>query len=311
MPNFPIKTGLAMLLASIAFQSMAGVPDIQEAINRGAQIDDAVRQQQELRPESDAKDVSIDGEAGIYVLKVNEIFYVGAAAGAGWSENPLRTSDNVGDSTFFSAAFTGGVQTRIDQSFDAGLSVTVSGTQYDKNFAPSSRTVTIAANTGTQIGETPFYAGLYGYGGFNFDDNFEQSSGFYGATAAVSAGFMVASRTVVRPSLSLGRQLNQIDENDSWSTVASLDLTHIINDELTLGASARVTRTWFDDFFEDVTFVKRKDWSYKAIASMHYRPLDWLTVSATVGYERVDSTFYVSEYAGWDTQLTMSAMKRF
>jgi hypothetical protein len=209
------------------------------------------------------------------------------------------------------AAASTGVQTRLGQALDFGLAVSVSGTQYDKDFAPSSRTISGALNLGTEIAGTPLYVGVNGFAGRNFDDDFKNGSGFYGGSAFVAAALPLGKRTVLRPNVSVGRQWSGIEENNSWHVTASFDLRHAASERVTLGLSGRVTRTWFDDFFEDVTFVERKDWTYGGNANVTYRATSWLTLSAAGGYAKRDSKFFLSSYEGFEAQATISATARF
>lgn len=81
---------LAALPVPLTAQSL---PDIQDAINRGTSIDEALREQARTSEvPADADTGEIDGEAGVYVLTVNEIFYVGASVGTGWKRIPFERS---------------------------------------------------------------------------------------------------------------------------------------------------------------------------------------------------------------------------
>lgn len=300
---------LAALPATLAAQ---GLPDIQDAINRGTSIDEALREQARTSEgPTDGDTGEIDGEAGVYVLTVNEIFYVGASAGTGWEENPLRTVDDTGDSIFANGALTAGIQTVFGGSFDAGLSATVSGIDYEKSFAPSSRTITGAANFGRRIGGTPLYVGISAFGGFSYDESFENPTSFYGGSAALSAGFPLGQRGLLRTSVNGGRQMGEIAENNSWNASTSADISYLVTPELTVGASARLTRVWYDNFFEDVTFVERKDWQYGGGVNANYSLNDWLSVSANFGYEERDSAFFLSNYNGLSASLAITGRKRF
>lgn len=302
---------LAILLPSGQAFAQA-TPGIEDAISRGTQIDEGLRSQQRVTPRPDDPELGeIDGEAGVYVMTVNDIFYVGVSAGVGWSENPARTSDDLGDSAFGTAALTAGMQTRLGGKIDAGLSATVSGIEYDANIGPSSRTVTGALNLGSQIGQSPFYVGLSAFGGGSFDQGFKNGTSFYGANLALSAGVPLGPRTIVRGTLAGGRQEGEITENNAWNANLSFDLNHAVSQEVTVGASGRVSRVWFDDFFEDVTFVERKDWQYGGNVNASYAPTDWLAISASVGYEKRDSAFFLSSYDGFEASLVLSARKRF
>ena len=309
-----ITSTAALLLASAlpTIASAQATPDITDAINQGSRVEDARRAQETTNIGRRADgDEEIDGEAGIYVLTVNDIFYVAGGVGGGWAENPLRTVDDVGDSFFANAAITAGIQTKIAEKVDFGASATVSGIEYEQGFAPSSRTVTGAINAGIPIAGTPLYVGISAFGGRSFDSDFTDGAGFYGANAQVSAGVPLGPNTFARATLSGGRNENQIEENNNWNASLGFDLTQVVSEDFSVGAQARVTRTWFDDFFEDVTFAQRNDWQYGAGVNANWSPYSWLSVSASAGYEQRDSGFFLSSYNGFETSLNITARKRF
>ncbi len=287
------------------------VPDIQDTITQGSQIDDIIRDQDRIGPRLGGDGDEIDGEAGIYVLRVNEIFYVGGSYGVNYSENPLRTVDDVGGAFSVNLAATAGMQTRFAEAIDLGVSATIGGTEYNELFAPSSRNINGAINIGTQIGQSPIYIGATGFGGFNYDMSFENGTGFYGGSASLSAALPLGQRTVLRPVISVTRQWSETEDNNSTSAVGAVSITHGITNNFIVGASASVTHSWFDDFFEDVTFVKRKDWQYSGGINATYRLNENISVGAAAGYEKRDSTFFLSEYDSFDASLTFSARIRF
>ncbi|WP_114520843.1 hypothetical protein [Altererythrobacter sp. ZODW24] len=301
---------LANLGTTSAFAQ--AVPDIDDAINRSTSIDESLRGQERTTPRFDGdEDGEIAGEAGIFVLSKNEIFYIGAAVGTGWAENPLRTADDVGDSFYANAAFTAGLQTKIAEAFDFGLAATVSGTEYDAAFAPSSRTLNVSTNLGSPIKGTPLYVGGGIYGGFSYDGNFERGTGFYGANVALSAGGPIGPKTLARASLSAVRSGNEISDNDAWSGNFDIAITQIVAPKVTIGAQTRLSYFVYDDFFEDVTFVERQDWQIGGNVNANWSPLDWLSVSVSAGYQKRDSRFFLSDYDGFETALTIAARKRF
>jgi len=306
---------LAALAPAILSTGQAGAqatPDIADAINQGNQVRDALRDQDRTVARAGSmEDSEIDGEAGVYVLTVNDIFYIAGAAGAGWSENPLRTSDDAGDSVYADAVLTAGLQTRLDGKLDFGLAATLSGIEYEQDFAPSSRTLNLTTSVGMPIEGTPIYIGANAYGGVSYDSGFGDGTGFYGASMQLTAGRQFGHGTLGRATLSAGRSGNEIEDNNAWTANLDAELTRILADRWLLGASARISRFWYDDFFEDVTFVERRDWQYSGNVSLNWSPLDWLGASASIGYEKGDSTFFLSNYDGFEAALTVSSRKRF
>lgn len=306
---------VTLLLTLGGFPSVASAqatPDIADAINQGTRIAAAREAQDttEYDPSLDSE-ATIDGEAGIYVLKVNEIFYLTGGVGGGWSENPLGTIDDEGSSAFANAAITAGLQTKIAGKLDFGASARISGVEFVEDFAPSSRTVNSSVFAGTPIKGTPLYFGVSAFGGRSFNGEFSDGTWFYGANSYLTAGRRIGPNTLVRGTASAGRNENQISENNNWNATLDFELTQIISPKFALGAQARIARTWFDDFFEDVTFASRSDWQYGGNINASWVPLDWLAVTGSVGYEKRDSGFFLSSYDGVDTAITVSTRKRF
>ena len=91
----------------------------------------------------------------------------------------------------------------------------------------------------------------------------------------------------------------------------SFDLLHLVSEDVTVGASASVSRVWFDDFYEDVTFIERNDWQYGADVNASWSPNEWFSVTASVGYQKLDSAFFLSNYDGIEASLALAARKRF
>lgn len=299
----------ATLLASPAYAQ--SLPDIRESITQGGQIDDIIREQQNRSNKKAGEGEVIDGEAGVFVLQKNGIFFVGGGLSAGYESNPLRTVDDVGGSFLTSLAFTTGVQTVVAGRFDVGFSVNASGVEYDKNFASSSRSFHSGLSLGTQIGGSPIYASVQAFGGWNFDQAFSQGVAFYGASGALSAGIPLGRKTLLRPGIGVTRQWSQVSENNSISTAASLDIVHALTPRLTLAASGKVSRIWFDDFYEDATFVARKDWQYGGGMSLTYRLNDKVGLGLTGSYEKRSSSFFLAAYDGFDTSASLSLRVRF
>lgn len=308
-------TSLALVLSALAtptFASAQATADITDAIDQGTRIEAARDAQQFAQPENRLdEDEIIDGEAGIYVLKVNDIFYVAGGAGGGWSENPLRTSDDAGGSGFANAVLTAGVQTKIAEEFDFGASATISGIEYQEDFAPSSRSINGSAFVGRPIQGTPLYIGVNVYGGQSYDGNFNRGTWFYGANAQATLGKQIGDKTLARATVSGGRNENEISENNNWNAVFNAELTHFVSENVAVGVQARLTRTWFDDFFEDVTFAARQDWQYGGNVNLSWAPYQWLAVTGSLGYEQRDSDFFLSSYDGIEAAISVTTRKRF
>lgn len=308
--TFSALVGLAVPMIAIPAAAQS-TPDIEGAVIQQGQITDLLRDEIGQGRAMPGDDGEIEGEAGVYVLTLNEIFFVGGSAGLGYAENPERSALSDGGSFLTSAGLTAGLQTRVAEQFDVGLRASVSGVEYLEAAAPSSRSISAALSAGMPLGDSPFYAGISAFGGYNFDGDFKGGTSFYGASASLGAGLPLGPATLLRPGIGVTRQWSGISENNSTSAAVSVSLLHQPAPQVTLAADAQVSRAWFDNFYEDVTFVERSDWSYSAGLSANWSPAEWFSVSASAGYEKRDSAFFISEYEGFETAIAMTVRHRF
>lgn len=308
----PVCTLAAFLsLISTTVAHAQSAPDIEDAIMRQDQIVDALRNSQDQTTQGAVADEGLAGEAGVYVLKVNDIFVLASSVGSGYSENPQRISNGIGGSGFTTAAATAGIQTRLGETVDFGLRAGLSGVEYSDTQAPSSRSTMGTMNLGMPIAQTPFYANATFFGGYSFDKDFKNDVLFYGSALSVSGGFQLGERTILRPGIGVTRQWSKISENDSSSVSASVSVLHAVLPRFTVSADAQISRVWFDDFYEDVIYTSRRDWQYSASVSANYAFTDWLLLSGSVGYERRTSTFFLTTYQGLEASLALSGRYHF
>lgn len=308
-----MRLGLPGLIGWLAVAGAAhaqAIPEIEESITQGAQIEEAIGRTTAPRGPAVGDDQAIDGEAGVYVLKKEQIFYVAANAGIGFSSNPLRTSDDVGGSGSVEASLSAGMRTRLAGAFDLGIAANLEGTRYFEDFAPSNHVASGNVSIGTAIGGTPLYVGAAGFGGWNLDEDFESPVGFYGASAHLSANIPLAPALVLLPSIAATRQWSEIEENDTKSLSGRMAI-HANRGPLSVDVSAGVTRIWFDNFYEDVTFVARHDWQYDAGLSIAYRLAPKVVVNASVRYVKRDSPFFLSSFTSVDNGASIALLWRF
>ena len=305
--------GLALLigLAVAAGPAQAqAVPPIEESVTQGAQIEEAVRRAERPGDPEAVDDQAIDGEAGVYVLKKEKIFYLAASAGLGYSTNPLRTADDVGGSGSADASLSAGLRTRLGGAVDFGLAANVEGTRYFEAFAPSNNVASGNISLGAAIPKTPIYVGAAGFGGWNFDEDFKAPVSFYGASAHVSASLKMAPNVVVQPAIVATRLWTEVKENDTKTVSGRLSIT-AFSGPMAVTLTGSASRIWFDNFYEDVTFVARDDWQYDVAASLSYRILPSLTLNANVRYTKRDSPFFLADYRSLENGLSLGAVLRF
>lgn len=286
------------------------VPPIEQSITQGAQIEEAVERASRTGDPDARDDQAIDGEAGVYVLKKEKIFYIAANAGIGYSSNPLRTSDDVGGSGSVDGSLSAGLRTRLGGTVDFGLAANLEGTHYFEPFAPSNHVASANLSLGAAIPGTPLYVGAAGFGGWNFDEDFENPVSFHGASGHVSANLPFGRNVVVQPAVVATRVWTEIEENDNTSLSARLAIT-ARSGPMSVTLSGSASRIWFDDFYEDVTFVERNDWQYEVGASLSYRVARNFILNASVRFTERDSPFFLASYTAIENGLSLSALLRF
>lgn len=266
-----------------------------QSVTQGAQIEDAVaRVTAELDRSPTGADAS-DGEGGLYILSPQSILFVSANAGIGYQGNPLRSAGNPGGSGTAGAQLSAGARTKLGGLIDVALVADVTGTKYFRKFGPDNTVASGSLSVGVPLGRT-LYAGAVGYGGYNFDDFFGRGIAFYGGSGFVGATVPVG-RLLIQPSISGGRQWTGIRENDNTSAAARLAIV-TTRGRLAASLSGGASRVWFDNFYEDVTFVARRDWQYDVGLTATYRLHPNLLLSGGIRYLKRDSTFDLASYHG-------------
>lgn len=300
---------LAMAFVSPAAAQVA--PDLGDAVIQGEILNRDAESTLRTAPAGQATDDEIDGEAGIYVLTVNEIFSVTGDAGLGYMSNPTRSAGDPGGSSYAQADLGFGVATRVAQAADLGVSLNVSGRKFldDAADVASSQSASASIALGTDLG--PVYVGFIGFGGYSFQDGFGDSLGFHGLSANASHTFALSNRLLVRPGIGLTQQWSAASENDSLTLAASADLVFMATSRLVASARAAFFKRSYDDFYEDVTFVKRKDDNFGVSLTLVYRATPSLRLVGGAAFEQQDSTLFLSEFKAHDIAMTASAQFTF
>jgi hypothetical protein len=315
MMRIPARfTALTLAISGITWSQAAmaqtSLNDVEGAITQGAQFDDALALVGP-RPEGTEDDATIDGEAGVFILQKADIFTLGANLGGGYSSNPGRTLDTSEASAFASLALRAGVNTIVDKKYDVGLNLVASATEYDDPLGPSSRSVIVNAYVGRAIfGERLYISGSV-VAGMNSDEDFNQSSLFYGASANVSYTLPVSNNVLLRPSVSAARQWSDSTEQNNISATASGDVIWLPAPKWIVSGRIAYTHRRYDNFFEDVTFVERKDDQIQAGARVSRKISENLSLSVSYDYTSQDSTFFLSGYDSHDGGLSLQISHRF
>jgi hypothetical protein len=305
-----IRLAALLALAAPAAGFAQAVPDLGEQVTQSEQLTRDIEQATLGRDRDPDAGQEVDGESGIYVLTVNRIFQLSASAGTGWTDNPERTADDLGSSAFGDFALSAGIATRLGGKVDFGLFANAAGREFYESGRPSSRSTSATVSVGVPV-VGPVYASAIGFGGFSFDSDFENPTGFYGASGSLSATMRIADRLAVRPSIGATRQWSEIAENDSSQVAAAVDVLFAITPEVSASVRGTVYRRWYDDFYEDVTFVARRDTNVGIAASLAWRPTDGVAVVATLAWEDQDSRFFLADYQVFEGVAGLSLRLRF
>jgi hypothetical protein len=308
-------TALAGVLAAMLFGAplaQAQVqPPLEDIVVQGEILNRTIDQATGApRQEGGRESGEIDGEAGIYVLTVNEIFFVSGSAGFGHTTNPTRTASDPGEDWYgeFNASI--GVATRIAGSVDFAASLNVDGRDFFEADDASSRGVSVTAAVGAPVSGS-VYGSVIAFAGYAFDDQFSNETSFYGLAGNLSASWKVSDQFLIRPGIGVTQQWSDVSENNSLSATASVDAVYVLTPEWMLAGRVSVSQRNYDDFYEDVTFVEREDTTAGVSASLVWRPNRSMTLSASVSYEDQDSTFFLSEFDAFDTGVGVSFRHAF
>lgn len=309
------RASAAILLASGLFVSTVAraqsTPELQDLVVQGEVLNrDAALATEGLRMEEVRTTEAIDGEGGLYILRLNKIFQVTASAGIGYTDNPTRTATDTGGSGFVDGVVSAGMSTRIHETVDVGANLNIGGREFFSEKGASSRSVSANAFVGTRL-IGPVYANVVAFGGFSFDHAFNGGSSFHGISGNVSASLPVTQKIVVRPGAGVTRQWSEVSENDSTSINASVDALAVISENVVLTGRLAASIRWYDNFYEDVTFVARRDNIYSASAALSWQPTSRVTLALSATYEKHDSTFFVSDFDAFETMGALALRWRF
>ena len=298
-----------MALAPHAF-AQTSINDVEGAITQGSQFDEA-RELIDQRRQDAEDEAIIDGEAGVFILKKTEIFTVGLSTGGGYSSNPTRTLDTSEESAFANLAVRAGINTIIGDTYDVGVNVVGSGTEYEEDSGPSNRTLVANAFVGRSVWDNRIYLSGSLVSGVNADDSFDQGRAFYGATVNASYIHQLSDNVLVRPSVNLSRQLSGESEQDNFSAGASAEIIWQPAAKWSVIGQVAYTYREYDNFFEDVTFVKRQDDQVRVGITVSRRITDKVSLSASYDYTTQDSSFFLSGYDSHDGGASLQVSRRF
>ncbi|VAW00888.1 hypothetical protein MNBD_ALPHA05-2002, partial [hydrothermal vent metagenome] len=249
---------------------------------------------------------------GVFILRKIDIYSASVAFGSGYSDNPGRTLDtNAEDSFFGSVALSAGINTRIAQQYDAGINIVASGTEYTRGDAPSNRNLLANAYFGRAIFDGNLYVSANASAGVNTGQKFRNGTGFYNTGVSVSTVRKLSDRIIVRPSVGASRQWSDQSEQNNYAVTAATDVIWKPAAKWLVRGQVSYSRRIYDNFFEDVTFVERKDSLIRAGLSVSRQVNDFIDVSASVDYADQNSDFFLSTYNAFDAGVSARMTHRF
>lgn len=312
MNRFVERATIAAGLIGVAAAASAQVvPPIEDVVIQGEILNRSASQaigQGSAKTSASADE--LEGEAGIYVLTLNDIFFVSGSAGLGHASNPTRTALDSGEDWYGDIGGSLGVSTRLGGALDFGASLNVDARDYVDQDLASSRSVSTVASIGAPV-FGPLYASAVAFGGYAYDRNFDGQTAFYGLAANASAAFPLTRKLLVRPGIGLTQQWSDVSENNSFTAIASVDAVYRLAPRWLVSGRISVSERKYEDFYEDVTFVEREDTSVGVAASMVWKVSRNSSLAISASYEDQDSSFFLSSFDTLDTGLAVSLKKAF
>lgn len=299
----------ACLCPAMAPAGAQTLPDLQDLAIQGEQINRNAAIASE-RGQAVVSETPVDGDAGVYILTLNKIFQLSAGSAIGYTDNPTRTSNPTAGSGFADFFVSAGVSTRVHDKVDVGLSVSANGREFFKDYGPSDRSLSSTVSIGVPIAG-PVYANVVGFGGYSFDRKFRGGTSFYGVSGTLSATLPLTPHLVARPGVGVVRQWSETSENNSTSLSGSIDLSYALSPSVSLLGRGIIQKRWYDNFYEDVTFVKRDDTIYGVSASLSWRVAPSFSLSASSSYTKQDSPLFMTDYDVFEGSAILAATYRF
>lgn len=316
IPRLPLRASAVAVaftcLGSMHVTAVLAQPvAVRDSITQGAQADRAIEETRERLIVEQTSVYDVGQDPGVYVLIEQDIFSVGIDVGLGYSSDVDKGDLDAAQSTYTSFSVNAGVDTRIDDSFNAGARIALSQTLFHDEVAFNS-----AALIGSVYVSEPFFDDTLiltadATGGLNGGYDFDNGSSYLNTSLRAARPIAFGRSTVLIPSVSAGLVYAEQSEQDRWEVGAQLRLVTALMDELRLAVSAGVTYAEYDNFYEDVLLVGRQDTTSYVAASLDYQITENLTASANVRYTNRTSTLDIVEYEEIDASVMLGLTARF
>lgn len=314
--NTTALTRAVIAMSMVCFAGHANAQDIldvETAVTQGSIFEDALSQsdqQRQLRRD----EAVIAGEPGVFVLNRNNIFNVGVTAGGGFSTNPFQTSQGEEETAAFgNVGLSAGVNTRIADKVDFGANLVGTLTEFESGDGPSNRNLIFNSFVGKSVPVLgkQVYASLSGAVGVNTDEDFENPTTFTNLSLGVSSALKPIKTVIVQPSVAVSRQWSEVSEQDNFAVQTAVAVSWAIRPKWQVAGNVGYTYRSYDNFFEDVTLVARKDNVVSVGVSVARALPKNLRASVSFGYTNQDSRFFLSNYDGFTGGLRLNLRQKF
>jgi hypothetical protein len=317
-PAFPEKLkspGVAAALACLATVHAAATfaqpAQVRDSVTQGAQADRAIEQARDRLLSSQSGADSIGRDPGVFVLIEKDIFSVGLDVGLGYTNEVDKGSLQDAKSAYTSLQFDIGADTRIADSFNAGARLTVAETIFH-----DTRGFDSAALLGSVYVSEAFFGGTLivtadATGGLNGGYDFDNGSSYINASIRAARPIPLSRDVVLVPTVFASIVHAEQGEQNRWETGASARLIARLDDDLRLNVAGGVTFADYDNFYEDVLFVSRRDTTAYASFGLEYTIDENVSAFANVRYSNRTSTLDIVEYEETDASVSIGLTARF
>lgn len=239
----------------------------------------------------------LTGRDDLMLLQERKFFTLSATGRTTFTNNAYLSDQVRKSDTVVDGKVSGKVATKIAQTYDVYAELGAIGSRYMHQQALGYNGIT--ANVG---GEAPindkWRVGVqYGYtmaflkGGFS-----EQLVTINDFVAYTNYTLQINPNTLLVPQLSLDRTIAAPSDYNALALDASVSLLHRFRPTVIGVVAVETGYKDYNNYFESITHIDRKDRTYGVNASVRWTPLDAVQLSASFAATHNDSTLLSSDY---------------
>lgn len=302
---------IACLASLHGAATLAQPAQVRDSITQGAQADRAVEQARDRLYSGRSGEDEIGRNPGVFVLIERDIFSVGLDVGLGYSNEVDKGALQDAESGYTSVQFDIGVDTRIADSFDAGARLIASETLFHNDSTFDSAALLGSVYVSEAFFDRTLILTADATGGLNAGYDFDNPSAYINGSIRATRPIPLGQDIVLVPSVFASLIYAEQSEQDRWEAGASLRLIARLCDGLRLTLGGGVTYGEYDNFYEDVLFVNRKDTTAYASVGLEYAIDDNVSAFANLRYTNRTSTLDIVEYEETDASAMIGIKARF